>query len=225
MLLDLDGTLLDIAPAPDQVVVPETLLIDLPALRRSLGHALAVVTGRPVAQVDALLPGVPYAVAGEHGSALRFSPDAAIERQALPSAPAAWLHAAERLAQSMPGVLLERKHHGFVLHYRAAPSAGLPLRMALEAMIAPSADTFVLLPALMAWEVRPIGADKGKAVDALMQHPPFAGRAPIFIGDDVTDEDGMRASRLHGGLGLRVADAFGSAQAVRAWLAACARLG
>jgi trehalose 6-phosphate phosphatase len=222
LLLDLDGTLLDIAPTPDQVVVPPSLFADLAVVRRHVGDALAVVTGRPIAQVDALLPSVPYAVAGEHGGAIRHAPEDAIMRAVLPSAPAEWLYAAEELAQSLPGVLLERKHHGFVLHYRAAPASGDALRRALERLIAPEAERFVLLPALMAWEVRPVGADKGTAVDALMQRAPFAGRTPIFIGDDTTDEDGMRASRAHGGLGLRVQTAFGSAAAVRAWLAAAA---
>jgi trehalose 6-phosphate phosphatase len=223
LFLDLDGTLLDIAPAPDQVTVPPNLLSNLLAVRRLVGSALAVVSGRPIAQLDALLPGVPYAVAGEHGGAIRYAPGQAPVRPALPTAPAHWRAEAERLAASMPGVMVEEKHHGFVLHYRAAPAAGTPLRLALEALLASSADHFALLPALMAWEVRPIGADKGTAVESLMRSPPFASRTPIFIGDDITDEDGMRASVARGGLGLRVDEAFGSPQAVRDWLAEIAR--
>jgi trehalose 6-phosphate phosphatase len=114
--------------------------------------------------------------------------------------------------------MLERKAHGFVVHYRAAPAAGPGLEPPLRALVDQNPE-FTLVRALMAWEIRPVGADKGTAVDALMRQAPFAGRAPIFVGDDVTDEDGMRACRTHGGLGLRVAEAFGSAQAVRAWLA------
>jgi trehalose 6-phosphate phosphatase len=223
LFLDLDGTLLDIAPAPDQVTVPPRLLSDLLAVRRFVGDALAVVSGRPITQLDALLPGVPYAVAGEHGGAIRYAPDQAPVRRALPSAPAHWRAEAEKLAASMPGVMVEEKHHGFVLHYRAAPAAGTKLRLELEALLASAADHFTLLPALMAWEVRPIGADKGTAVEALMRKPPFANRTPIFIGDDITDEDGMRASVARGGLGLRVGEAFGSPQAVRDWLADLAR--
>lgn len=74
----------------------------------------------------------------------------------------------------------------------------------------------------MAWEVRPRGVDKGSAVEALMQDAPFAGRQPVFIGDDVTDEDGMRAARGLRGAGLRVPDVFGGPAEVRAWLARCA---
>jgi len=223
LLLDLDGTLLDIAPAPDKVIVPPSLLSDLSAVRRLVGDALAVVSGRPIAQLDALLADIPYAVAGEHGGAIRHAPGQATIRRVLPFAPAHWLVEAENLAAAMPGVMVERKHHGFVLHYRAAPSAGTPLRLALESMLASADAQFALLPALMAWEIRPVGADKGTAVDALMNRPPFTGRTPIFIGDDITDEDGMRASIAHGGLGLRVEEAFGSPQAVRDWLADSAR--
>ncbi len=220
LLLDLDGTLLDIAPRPDLVVVPPGLIASLEALRRCLGDAVAVVTGRPVEQVDALLGTAVFAVAGEHGGALRHAPGEALVRPALASAPASWLDAAARVAAAHPGVLLERKTHGFVLHYRLAPEAGPALRGALEALLAPAGAGFALLAARMAWEVRPRGADKGSAVRALLARAPFAGRAPVFVGDDVTDEDGIAAAAALGGTGLRVPEAFGDAAGVRRWLAA-----
>ncbi|MBV8591674.1 MAG: trehalose-phosphatase [Acetobacteraceae bacterium] len=217
LLLDLDGTLLDIAPAPDLVVVPQELILTLQKLRGRLGDALAVVSGRTVENVDSLLQSVPYAVAGEHGAALRLAPDAAPLRPALPSVPPEWRQSAAKLAGARPGVLLEEKAQGFVLHYRAAPDLGPWLGEELAA-ITRGDSRFAILPARKAWEVRPRGADKGTAVAALMDHPPFAGRAPIFIGDDVTDEDGMEAARAAGGIGLRVPEVFGSAASVRAWL-------
>ncbi len=223
LLLDLDGTLLDIAPRPDLVVVPPGLIGSLAGLRRRLDDAVAIVTGRPLEQVDALLGHAAFAVAGEHGAALRHAPEEAVVRPALASAPAAWLDAAARVAAAHPGVLLERKTHGFVLHYRLAPEAGPALRTALEALLAPSGPAFALLPARMAWEVRPRGADKGSAVRALMARAPFAGRAPVFVGDDITDEDGIAAAVALGGIGLRVPEAFGDAAGVRRWLAAKAR--
>jgi trehalose 6-phosphate phosphatase len=224
LLLDLDGTLLDIAPTPDSVVVPESLLDALSRLVGRLDGALAVVSGRPVAQVDALLHAIPSAVAGEHGGATRYAPGAALERVPLPGVPLEWLAEAERIVAANPGVLLERKARGFVLHYRAVPERGAALRAALETLIGPS-NTFALMPARKAWEVRPRGADKGTAVTALMARAPFAGRLPIFIGDDVTDEDGMAVARTLGGAGLRVGDAFKDPAAVRAWLAAAAKDG
>jgi trehalose 6-phosphate phosphatase len=222
LLLDLDGTLLDIAPTPDSVVVPPGLAQALLSVRDALGGALAVVSGRPIDQVDALLPGVPHAVAGEHGGAIRATPGGAIIRASLPELPVGWLEEGARIADRHPGTLLEPKHRGFVLHYRAAPELGPALGEAATALIAPQADRFLLMPALMAWEIRPRGADKGSAVQALAGAAPFAGRRPIFIGDDVTDEDGMEAARRLGGAGLRVDDWFGSAGGVRAWLAATA---
>jgi trehalose 6-phosphate phosphatase len=104
----------------------------------------------------------PYAVAGEHGGAVRQAPGVAVHRPPLPAPPAELLTAAERLAAAHPGVLLERKARGFALHFRAVPQAGPALHDALAAMLAGS-STFELLPAHMLWEVRPRGMDKGKA--------------------------------------------------------------
>ena len=224
LLLDLDGTLLDIAPRPDAVVVPPGLTDDLHALRRLLGDAVAVVTGRPVEVVDSLLGDAVFAVAGEHGGAIRHAPGRPIERPPLPSPPGGWLVEAERLALAHPGTLLEHKARGFALHFRAAPTAGPALREALLRLLATSAE-FELLPAHMLWEVRPRATDKGKAVLALLERAPFANRLPIFVGDDVTDEDGIAAATAVGGVGLRVQEAFGNAAGVRAWLHAAAAAG
>jgi len=224
LLLDLDGTLLDIAPRPDAVVVPPELPRTLCSLRRLLGDAVAVITGRPVEVVDALLGDAIFAAAGEHGGAIRHGPGQMVERAPLPSPPGEWLVEAERLALRFPGALLEHKARGFALHYRAVPAAGEKLRRALTEMLHGSGD-FELLQAHMLWEVRPRGADKGKAVAGLMERPPFRGRLPVFIGDDVTDEDAIAAAAAMGGVGLRVQDAFGDAAGVRAWLQALASNG
>ena len=222
LLLDLDGTLLDIAPTPDTVHVPPGLPVALRALRDALGGALAIVTGRPIDQVESLLPGVAHAVAGEHGGAIRFRPGGDVTRAILPDPPVEWVIEASRIVERHPGTMLEQKQRGFVFHYRAVPGAGPDLREAAAALIAPEADRFQILSALMAWEVRPRGVDKGSAVQALMTEAPFAGRRPVFVGDDVTDEDGMEAARALGGVGLRVDQWFGTAGGVRDWLAKAA---
>jgi trehalose 6-phosphate phosphatase len=225
LLLDLDGTLIDIAATPDAVVVPPDLRPVLLRLRARLGDALAVVSGRPIAQVDALLGDAPYAVAGEHGGAIRHAPGAPVERAVLADLPAGWLERAERIAACRPGVLLERKPHGFALHYRLAAQEGPALRRAMLDMLDGHEDRFAVLPGQMTWEMRPLGADKATAVAGLMARAPFAGRVPVYIGDDVTDEDGMRAARAIGGQGMRVAERFADAAGVRAWLADLARAG
>ena len=223
-LLDIDGTLLDFAPAPDLVVIPPDLPPCLHALGARLGGALGLISGRTVGEIDALLPGLAHAVAGEHGAALRPSPGAALVRAHLPDVPESWRDAASRLIAAHPGTLLERKPHGFVLHFRRAPEAGVALGAGLRAIAGAHPD-FVIVPARMAWELRPRGADKGIALGALMRLPPFAGRLPVFVGDDATDRDAIAAAEALGGVGFFVPDAFGSPQGVRDWLAHLARDG
>ena len=219
LLLDLDGTLIDIAPTPDQVSVPADLLASLHTLRPRLEDALAIVTGRPVEQVDRLLGTVPYAVAGEHGAVIRHSPRGALERPGLPPTPANWARRARQVASAYSGALFEPKSHGFVLHYRLCPDAGEALRQQLLAIVGADNQNFVIMPAHMAWEVTPRSVDKGRAVERLLARPPFAGRTPVYVGDDVSDENGIRAARLAGGVGLRVQEVFRDAAGVRAWLA------
>jgi trehalose 6-phosphate phosphatase len=224
LLLDMDGTLVDLAPTPDAVAVAPGLAAALTSLRDALDGALAIVTGRPVETVDRLFGDVPGAVAGEHGGAVRHQAGGAIERPNLPAPPASWLETAEDLVRRYPGALLERKARGFALHYRQAPEAKDVFHSALQTLVDTSPG-FGLHPAHMLWEIRPQGADKGGAVVALMQRPPFAGRLPIFIGDDVTDEDGMREARKRGGAGYRVDAVFRDPEGVRDWLRQSAERG
>jgi trehalose 6-phosphate phosphatase len=218
LLLDMDGTLLDIAPTPASVVVDPALPGVLRSLRAQLGDALAVVTGRQLSVVDALLGGVPYAIAAEHGVAIRHDPAGSVEYPLLPEMPAAWIARAEQAAAAHPGVIFEHKLHGLVLHYRQVPEAGPEMGAVLLAMLEGDGNRFTVMPAHMAFELKPRGADKGTAVMSLMARPPFAGRVPVYVGDDVTDEDGIRAAESLGGFGLRVQEHFGDAAGVRAWL-------
>lgn len=224
LLLDMDGTLIDLAATPDAVVVPPGLPETLAILRDRLGGALAIVSGRPVETIDRLFGNAPGAVAGEHGGAIRHRSGGAVERPDLPSPPASWLEAAEAAVGRYPGALLERKARGFAMHFRQAPQAADEFRALLLGLLS-GTPGFELHPAHMLWEVRPLGADKGRAVIALMQHLPFAGRLPIFIGDDVTDEDGMREARKRGGVGYRVDEVFRDPNGVRTWLQRSAESG
>lgn len=218
LLLDFDGTLVELAPTPDSVVIPPGLGDLLARLARRLDGALALVSGRPLADLDRFLPDIPVALAGEHGGVFRLAPGHEVLRPDLPSVPQAWREAAMRLVAAHPGALYEPKARGFVVHYRAIPEAAARLRGPLAEMADQDAR-FALLASHMAWEIRPRGADKGSAVRFLLARPPFAGRTPVFIGDDVTDADGMDAAREAGGQGVFVAEAFGDPAGVRAWLA------
>lgn len=217
LLLDFDGTLVDIAPTPADVTVTHGLRNALQRLVTEMGGALAVVSGRPIEELDALLAPLRLAAAGEHGAAIRAAANLPSTRPRLPILPGHWRDTVDGLARAHPGVIIEHKAAGLVLHYRLAPAAGALLRDSLERLVAGAAD-FEVLPAAAAWEVRPRGIDKGLAVRTLMQAPAFRDRLPVFIGDDVTDEDGIAAAIAMGGVGLRVADAFGDAAGVRAWL-------
>lgn len=221
LLLDLDGTLLDFAATPEAVVVPPGLLDALRTIREQLGGALAVITGRTIDMIDRFLGDVPYAVAGEHGGAVRRGPAAAVERPDLKAPPQSWIDRGKLLETEHPGSRFEPKPRGFCMHFRLAPDAGPVIQAALADLIASDED-FQLLSGQMMWEIRPRGVDKGHGVECLMQHAPFRGRAPVFIGDDVTDEDGLRVARAMGGAGLWVPDLFGNAAGVRAWLQATA---
>ena len=223
LFLDFDGTLVEIAPTPDAVRVQPGLPRLLQRLSTGLNGALAIVSGRPLRDLDRFLP-VPIAMAGDHGATLRPVPGQPPDSPDLPEAPAAWRERAAALVERFPGALIEDKEHGFVVHYRLAPEAGPAAKALLDGLLSetPGGGAFDLLEARMAWEVRPRGASKGTAVRALMRRPPFAGRRPVFIGDDVTDEEGMAVAREFGGLGLRLQDAFGEPEALRGWLARCA---
>jgi trehalose 6-phosphate phosphatase len=216
LFLDFDGTLVEIASRPDAVRVPPGLPGLLRRVRCGLGGALAVVSGRSLSALDAYLP-VPLAMAGDHGATIRVAPGLPVEAPPLPVPPASWRSQAVALAKRHPGMLVEAKTHGFAVHFRQAPAAGAGAEALLAALVLDS--PFQLLAAHMAWEVRPRGPSKASAVRRLMQAPAFAGRVPVFIGDDVTDEAGMEAARALGGFGWRLQDAFGTPAALRGWLA------
>ena len=218
LFLDFDGTLVEIAERPDAIGVAPALPGLLKRLGEGLAGALAIVSGRPLRDLDHYLP-VPIAKAGDHGASLRPDPFGPPELPDLPHPPAAWRVQADALVARHPGALIEDKAHGFVLHYRQAPDAGPEAAALLARLVAEDPAGFDLLEARMAWEVRPRGPSKATAVRALMARPPFGGRVPVFIGDDVTDEEGMEACRSLGGHGWQLEEAFGSPAVLRDWLA------
>jgi trehalose 6-phosphate phosphatase len=219
LFLDFDGTLVEIAATPEQVVVPPGLPDLLGHLYRQLGGALAIVSGRPLAQTDNLLRPFSASGAGEHGVSLRFD-DGTLEELPIDIAvPQNWRAALESAVERWPGVRIEEKPHGVTVHYRLAPERSAEVWRTVRALVPPDHPWFRLLPAREAVEVSLRSVSKGHAVERLMAHHPFHGRRPIFVGDDITDEAGMSMARRFGGVGLRVAEAFGGDPAqVRAWL-------
>lgn len=218
LFLDLDGTLLDLAPTPDSVRVPKDLPAALSSLALRCGGAVAILSGRSLETIDTLLRPLRPAAAAEHGAVLRRADGSIDPGDAEAVVPAAWRGEIRILAAGWPGALVEEKPHGIAVHYRANPELEPVVTSALN-RIARANNAFEVLPAIMAREIRHRMAHKGEALCRLMRTAPFAGRRPLFIGDDVTDEDAIRASEQLGGHGLRVHERFDGAPAkVRDWL-------
>ena len=219
LFLDLDGTLIDFAPRPDAAFAPPGLPEALLAAAEALEGAVAIVSGRPVAVIDTLLAPARLPAAGCHGAELRALTAGPTQRMVPPPSPRL-LGAGEAIAAAA-GLLLETKPSGLALHYRATPDRAREARDAAEALLAEAGPDFELMPAVLAFELRPRGYDKGMAVRTLMGAAPFAGRRPVFVGDDITDLDGIAAAAALGGAGVLLGrDAQAGPAEVRAWLAA-----
>jgi trehalose 6-phosphate phosphatase len=228
LFLDFDGTLVEIADTPDAVIVPPALIGVLEALAARLPGRVAIVSGRSLAQIDALIGpfGRTIAVAGSHGAELR-RPGVVAGEDKPPEALAAAADALhEHAAQT--GLIVERKTLGVALHYRQAPDREEEA-VALASMLA-ARHGLVLQRGKMMVELRADG-DKGRAITALLAAPEMAGTRPIFFGDDVTDEDGFIAAAAAGGAGVLVGPARPTAAryrvsdvaAVLAWAEAALR--
>ncbi len=202
LFLDLDGTLLELAPRPEAVVVPEGLSGLLQSLDKVLGGALAVVTGRPLARVDEMLRPWLAVGAGLHGNEYRWPGTTDIERMnAVPAALVA-RQLRERFIDE-PAIEIEDKGAAVALHFRRAPERVA----ACEATMIEATrgrDDLRLLRGHCVIEALPAATDKGKAIARLMARAPFAGRIPAFIGDDVTDEDAFPVIGQFGGLCVKV---------------------
>ncbi len=222
LFIDFDGTLIDIAPAPDAIDVPDGLGADLALLSQRLDGRLALVSGRAISDLERHIGPLALACAGSHGAAVRDRDGAWIGDE--PSAlELAILNEVTAFAEAT-GAMYEAKLHGAALHSRAAPHLEEHCGLFLDAL-AERHGLRVKRGKFVAELVRS-GADKGAAVRAFMASEPFAGARPAFIGDDVTDEDGFAAAAEQGGLAITVGPrhsrlaSFGLADpaAVRDWL-------
>jgi trehalose 6-phosphate phosphatase len=225
LFLDVDGTLLELADSPGGVAVDEALMPLLTQLRDAAGGALALVSGRTIENLDALLGSTWLPIAGLHGCERR---DAA---GVLHVAPIALEQLADvraglkRLAARHPGLLLEDKGAGLALHFLKARELEHELRAEVALLAAPLVPRFAVLDGHAVLEVKPAAHTKDSAVTAFMEEPPFSGRQPVFIGDDVTDYGGFAAvRRFTGGLAIAVGPRVKSEwwlpdpRAVRDWL-------
>jgi trehalose 6-phosphate phosphatase len=217
LFLDLDGTLLDIAATPDSVAIPGSLVSDLSQAASRLDGAVAIVSGRILDEVDRLLHPLRLPGAGEHGAVIRMANGQSDEID--DRVPHDWVDALLDAARSKKGTLIERKSHSVVAHFRQAPRHEGFFKELCNRLVSMQPDAFEVLPGRMAVEIRSTRVNKGRAVHRLMKTPPFKGRVPIFVGDDVTDIDGFKAAEALGGQGADVFVRFAGRPAeVRSWL-------
>lgn len=201
VFLDFDGTLVEIAAHPESVQVPPGLIDTLRALQAQLRGAVAVVSGRPITQIDRFLDPLVLSVAGVHGAERRRA-DGQVTR--LPVAPMDRVEAAAvDLARAHPALRLEIKRGALALHYRQAPALGRLCLQVLGQSLARQPG-LMLMPGKMVVEVKPVAVSKGAAIEAYLAEPPFAGRKPVFIGDDDSDEPGFAAVQALGGVGIKI---------------------
>ena len=229
LLLDIDGTLLDIAPTPESVSVPPELIRAIDTIYKRSSGAVAFVSGRQIEAMDRLFAPLILPAIGCHGGEIRAQTNAAVQRQApLPESIRKWI---SDIVVKTRGVRLEDKGLSLALHFRSVPEAGPVLRRALErerALLA-SAD-LALLGGKAVIEIKPNWFNKGTGVADLLRHKPFSNRTPIFIGDDETDEDVIHLLQELGGTGYGVGRdlpgtvfTFESPSQVRSWLGTLAR--
>lgn len=225
LLLDLDGTLLDLRDRPDEVVADQAVRNLLARLARRLDERLAIISGRSIEQIDQILGPVAdaLAISGSHGCEHRWN-----GVLARPARPASLDRVAERMrqfAESHDGVILEEKTFGVALHFRMNPATAADAT-ALAAALADELELGLQRGKMMV-ELRVAGGDKGKAVHWLMGRPPMRGTRPVFVGDDETDEPAFEAAKELGGHGVLIGSLrptaaefrIGSPADLRAWLA------
>ena len=226
LFLDVDGTLLDLAPSPTAVEVPASLVGALAAAERRLDGALALVSGRPIEQLDRLFTPLRLRASGIHGAQIRQAADGPsrwLTRARLPDR--AWSDLL-RLLEAFPGTLAENKGISFTVHYRNLAAAEKELAVVLGHFI----EAFVeldleLIAGHRVFEIRLPGFDKGKAIVRFMARQPFAGRRPVFVADDRMDRAGFDAALALGGLAFSVGALlpglsgwFARPAEVRAWV-------
>lgn len=202
--LDFDGTLVEFAERPEGVQVDGKLLTLVESLYVASGGALALISGRPIGDLDRLFTRLRLPMAGMHGLERRTAAGA-VRRYATGAAPLeAVRDTLGEIVSRHPGVLLEDKGLALALHYRAAPQlAGYLHRVARDA-ITRLGGVYGLQSGKFVVEIRPVGRDKGMAIEEFMRESPFAGRTPIFIGDDATDEFGFLTVNRLGGYTVKV---------------------
>lgn len=200
LFLDVDGTLMGFHADPSAAALPEGSLAVIEHLSGRLHGALALVSGRPLSDLDRIFAPLRLPAAGQHGQEFRDMP---VVPAGVPAALGPLHRQAQVLSHRYPGVVVEHKTAGLALHWRAAPRAQAALQ-ALASEYLPQLPGYRLQPGDHVIELVPAHADKGRAVEHLLASAPFAGRVPVFAGDDLTDEYGFAAANARRGWSVLV---------------------
>jgi trehalose 6-phosphate phosphatase len=189
ILLDIDGTLLDLMPTPREVWVPPGLVTTLNGLYKRTEGALALVSGRSLNDIDLIFAPDQFPAVGGHGAEMRIEADSEAVAAHAPPLEKELKRRLAAIARLSPGILLEDKGYSLALHYRLAPHAEKAIYAAVSLIRADLPDAPIeVLPGKSVCEIKHSGFSKASGVRELMEHAPFKGRRPLFIGDDVTDE-------------------------------------
>ncbi|MEM9442145.1 MAG: trehalose-phosphatase [Pseudomonadota bacterium] len=204
LFFDVDGTLVALEEKPEAVVVSKSLRMLLERLIIATDGALALVSGRSIAQLDSLFKPLEFSASGVHGLERRLLPGRShriIEATGALDDARAELDA---FTKAHPGTLFEDKGLTLALHYRMAAEHREEAASLVRKLVSADPEKLVLLEGKMVFELKPPGFDKGRAIADFMKEPPFRGRSPIFAGDDVTDEAGFRTINQMDGVAIKV---------------------
>lgn len=222
LFLDIDGTILDIAPTAHDVVVPKTLVDSLDRLQHKLNGALAFLSGRTIQDIDRLFAPLRFPCAGAHGAEWRLSSGGPINSIA-PLSESLRMKISGTFA-NMAGVRVEDKGYTIAVHYRQSPELAEKIKKALGEHIDQSEIPLTLIPGRKVFEIAMPSHNKGQALERFIKTAPFKNRRPVFLGDDITDIAAMGACLKNGGIAARIGNskanlnAFANPEAVRRWI-------
>lgn len=226
--LDIDGTLVEISTTPGGVVIDKSLRTLLTRLYDAADGAVALVTGRTLKAVDQLFDPLRFPTAGQHGLEWRDAAGTVHRHDEGARSIDAVRPLVVQWAAQRPSLVVEDKGLSLALHYRKAPGLAGAVHGFLGRLVDAASQDLHLQPGKMVCELRPTGRDKGTAIRDFLAQAPFAGRRPVFVGDDLTDEFGFAAVNSLDGMSVKVGTEQSAARwrlpsvaATRGWLAAC----
>jgi trehalose 6-phosphate phosphatase len=224
LFLDVDGTLIELTDSPLETFADSDLKSLLSSVAERLGGAVALVSGRSIHYLDALFAPLRLPSAGLHGVERRKASGALHGASFVDTQLSQARTAVNDLVAAHPGTSVEDKGRTIAVHFRMAPQAETAIRQSLAAIAKPLGSNYHIQDGNMVLEIKPRGFTKATAIKAFMKEPPFSGRKPVFVGDDLTDQDGFRLVEDQGGISIAVGERvhgqfrLENAFAVRDWL-------